>query len=307
MQELAIAVGSIAGAAATAAAVRGRPRVRLPSVRPRSELGPLEHERRKLSMAITMLHEPGPYTDVQRDRLLALYQRRLGDVLARIEKASRSRYPDLGTLGDGIAEMLDQRMAGLDERLREMSARIQVAPAAKAEQAARAPKTEQARPRAARKEAAREIPREERRPEAPRPSFELTTLTSVGGAPRAAPAPMAPPAEAAMPEVAPASEVAPARQEAPREAAPAGPAAPPAAPPRADPKPAAGLPVVSPGTEIAARRPEAPAAQDARPEAPRAAPSEPDLFDDEDDYETFNNLKKDMDKVLSKMNQAELE
>ena len=101
----------------------------------RSRIGALAAERDILGKAISRVHEDAALNGRQKDALLAMYQRQLAAVLAKIDRLEEaSRYPDLGPVGDGLAELMDQKLSSLDERLHELSARIAAAvPAAAAE------------------------------------------------------------------------------------------------------------------------------------------------------------------------------
>ena len=100
----------------------------------RSRIGALAAERDILGKAISRVHEDSALNGRQKDALLAMYQRQLAAVLAKIDRLEEaSRYPDLGPVGDGLAELMDQKLSSLDERLHELSARITAAvPAAAA-------------------------------------------------------------------------------------------------------------------------------------------------------------------------------
>ena len=113
----------------------------------RSRIGALAAERDILGKAISRVHEDAALNGRQKDALLAMYQRQLAAVLAKIDRLEEaSRYPDLGPVGDGLAELMDQKLSSLDERLHELSARIAAAvPAAaaagaEAEEAAQGPR-----------------------------------------------------------------------------------------------------------------------------------------------------------------------
>lgn len=94
----------------------------------RSRIGALAAERDILGKAISRVHEDAGLSGSQRDALLAMYQRQLAAVLAKIDRLEEaSRYPDLGPVGDGLAELMDQKLSSLDERLHELSARIAAA------------------------------------------------------------------------------------------------------------------------------------------------------------------------------------
>lgn len=140
MQEIVILLTGVAGAA-SAAAYRRLPRGRLHGAgrpkggagsgtagRMRSRLGALAAERDILGKAISRVHGDAGLGGRRRDALLAMYQRQLSAVLAKIDRLEEaSRYPDLGPVGDALSEMMDQKLSSLDERLHELSARIAAA------------------------------------------------------------------------------------------------------------------------------------------------------------------------------------
>ncbi len=150
MQEIVLLLTGVAGAASAVAyrrlpgrgALRRGGRGRLTggqggadaAGRIRSRIGALAAERDILGKAISRVHEDAGLNERQKDALLAMYQRQLAAVLAKIDRLEEaSRYPDLGPVGDGLAELMDQKLSSLDERLHELSARIAAAvPAAAA-------------------------------------------------------------------------------------------------------------------------------------------------------------------------------
>lgn len=169
MQELVLVLSSLAGIA-TAAAVRGRPRGgRLPSIgaspRIKSQVESLGIEKDILAKTIARLHQSDSgITRIQKDRLLLRYQHQHGVILAKMDRLKEAgRHPDLGPVGDGLITLMDQRLSGLDERMREISSRIAV----------KEPEKEAGSARRAKKPEPVEIPAE------PRQAFELTTLTNI--------------------------------------------------------------------------------------------------------------------------------
>ena len=134
MQELAILLSSIAGAA-SAVAIRRFPRdasrLRSMGASPhvKNQIGSLKIEKEILDKTVARLYGGGAgLSEVQRDRLLSRYQHRLGIVLARLEKLEAARrYPDLGPVGDGLITLMDQKLSQLDSRLYELSAKIAAA------------------------------------------------------------------------------------------------------------------------------------------------------------------------------------
>ncbi len=137
MQELAVLLGSMAGAGA-AVVMRWFPRgdgTRLQRVgaggaggRIREQAGALGVERDILNKTIARLYEGGgggELSAAQRDRLLLKYQHQLGVVLAKIDRLEAAqKHPDLGPVGDGLITLMDQKLSGLDNRLYELSAKI---------------------------------------------------------------------------------------------------------------------------------------------------------------------------------------
>ena len=94
-----------------------------------SQLHSLEIEKDILTKTIARLYEnESDLTKIQKDRLLLRYQHQLGIVIARIEKLqSASKHPDLGPLGDGLITLMDQKLSQLDQRLYELTSKIQTA------------------------------------------------------------------------------------------------------------------------------------------------------------------------------------
>ncbi len=196
MQELAILLSSIAGAA-SAVAVRRFPRNATglqsigASAHIRHQINSLKIEKDILNKTIARLYEGGSdLSRIQKDRLVLKYQHQLGIVLARLEKLEAAgQHPDLGPVGDGLITLMDQKLSQLDSRLHELSSKITVS----GQQAAGEKKTasrdserpnpikkvqESLRPDRRQKVRAAEIPGA-RRP------MEITTLTQIPkGAPK---------------------------------------------------------------------------------------------------------------------------
>lgn len=273
MQELALLISSLAGAA-SAVAVHKIPRgPRVPTIgasrRVRGEIDSLESERALLEKAVARLYDGGGLPPEKRDALLERYQGRISQIRSREQelKAAGS-HPDLGPVGDSLIMLMDQKLAGMDARLRDISAKMQ---------------PRQEKPRV--EKPAR--PRESK----PAPaavgdkSLDMVTLTvhSAQPARQARPAEPAPVLSAVATEPArPMPPVLPAVQPA---AAPE-----PAAPPAAAPEPAG-----------------PPAAEEALPAAPPAASEPPGAAGDEYDDENLDSLKKDILTALEKIEQAEVE
>ena len=94
-----------------------------------SQLHSLEVEKDILTKTIARLYQnESDLTKIQKDRLLLKYQHQLGVVITRIEKLENaSKHPDLGPLGDGLITLMDQKLSQLDQRLYELTSKIQVA------------------------------------------------------------------------------------------------------------------------------------------------------------------------------------
>ena len=94
-----------------------------------SQLHSLEIEKDILTKTIARLYQnETDLTKIQKDRLLLKYQHQLGVVITRIEKIEKaSKHPDLGPLGDGLITLMDQKLSQLDQRLYELTSKIQVA------------------------------------------------------------------------------------------------------------------------------------------------------------------------------------
>ena len=94
-----------------------------------SQLHSLQIEKDILTKTIARLYQnESDLTKIQKDRLLLKYQHQLGIVITRIEKLENaSKHPDLGPLGDGLVTLMDQKLSQLDQRLYELTSKIQVA------------------------------------------------------------------------------------------------------------------------------------------------------------------------------------
>jgi hypothetical protein len=93
-----------------------------------SQLNALEIEKDILTKTIARLYQnETDLTKIQKDRLLLKYQHQLGVVITRIEKLENaSKHPDLGPLGDGLITLMDQKLSQLDQRLYELTSKIQI-------------------------------------------------------------------------------------------------------------------------------------------------------------------------------------
>jgi len=313
MQELAILLSSIAGAA-SAIAVKRLPRgpARLPSIgagtHMRRQLQSLQIEKDILNKTIARLYERNSdLTKIQRDRLLLKYQRQLGIILAKLERLEAARrHPDLGPVGDGLITLMDQKLSQLDSRLYELSSRITASGVQAGGQTALRKK--------GRVQAAVPEPGPGKEPpirpiEIPRTRtpVELTTLTPISaGTPRYPfeddPRPEAP---ESRPREQPGKDDKPARigtAPARTDPQPPGPADKPPKLPAA-----AALPASAPSGILPAaadKPPKLPAA--AAPPVQAEAPQPPGgrTDEDEDDLEA---IKRDILKTLSKLEQAEVE
>ncbi len=131
MQEIAIILSSLAGVA-TAAAARKMPRNKTQllslgaSSHIKSKISSLKIEEDILTKTIARLYQTdSDFPKIQRDKLLLKYQHQLGIVLARLEKLEEaSHHPDLGPIGDGLITLMDQKLSRLDDRLYELSLKI---------------------------------------------------------------------------------------------------------------------------------------------------------------------------------------
>ena len=93
-----------------------------------SQLHSLQIEKDILTKTIARLYQnESELTKIQKDRLLLKYQHQLGVLITRIEKLENaSKHPDLGPLGDGLITLMDQKLSQLDQRLYELTSKIQV-------------------------------------------------------------------------------------------------------------------------------------------------------------------------------------
>lgn len=131
MQEIAIILSSIAGVA-TAAAARKIPKNKTQllslgaSSHIRTQINSLKIEKDILTKTISRLYQTDyDFPKIQKDKLLLKYQHQLGIVLAKLEKLEdASHHPDLGPIGDGLITLMDQKLSRLDDRLYELSSKI---------------------------------------------------------------------------------------------------------------------------------------------------------------------------------------
>ena len=94
-----------------------------------SQLQSWQIEKDILTKTIARLYQnESDLTKIQKDRLLLKYQHQLGVIITRIEKLENaSKHPDLGPLGDGLITLMDQKLSQLDQRLYELTSKIEVA------------------------------------------------------------------------------------------------------------------------------------------------------------------------------------
>jgi len=194
MQEIVLILSSLAGVA-TAAAVRKMPRNKNQllslgaSSHIKSQINSLKIEKDILTKTISRLYQAdSEFSKIQKSKLLLKYQHQLGIVLAKLEKLEQaSRHPDLGPVGDGLITLMDQKLSKLDDRLYEISSKMLTSNNQK--QVIKEPeiKKQESKQNMAKsfkgsfnfektstKSEPIEIP-----PTKPRQSFELTTLTNI--------------------------------------------------------------------------------------------------------------------------------
>jgi len=131
MQEIAIILSSLVGVA-TAAAVRKMPRDKNQllslgaSSHIKNQISTLRIEKDILTKTISRLYQTeSEFSKIQKDKLLLKYQHQLGVILAKLEKLEQaSKHPDLGPVGDGLITLMDQKLSKLDDRLYELSSKM---------------------------------------------------------------------------------------------------------------------------------------------------------------------------------------
>ena len=131
MQEIAIILSSLVGVA-TAAAVRKMPRDKNQllslgaSSHIKNQISTLRIEKDILTKTISRLYQTeSEFSKIQEDKLLLKYQHQLGVILAKLEKLEQaSKHPDLGPVGDGLITLMDQKLSKLDDRLYELSSKM---------------------------------------------------------------------------------------------------------------------------------------------------------------------------------------
>jgi hypothetical protein len=189
MQEIVLILSSLAGVA-TAAAVRKMPRDKNQllslgaSSHIKSQISSLKIEKDILTKTISRLYQAeSEFSKIQKDKLLLKYQHQLGIVLAKLEKLEQaSNHPDLGPVGDGLITLMDQKLSKLDDRLYELSSKMSTkveTPKVKVPEVKQETKQKISdvfnfdKPKESKMEPI-EIP-----PTKSRQSFELTTLTNI--------------------------------------------------------------------------------------------------------------------------------
>jgi hypothetical protein len=131
MQEIALILSSIAGVA-TAVAVRKMPRDKNQlltlgaSSHIKNQINSLKIEKDILTKTISRLYQDeDEFSKIQKDKLLLKYQHQLGIILAKLEKLEQtSKHPDLGPVGDSLISLMDQKLSKLDDRLYELSSKM---------------------------------------------------------------------------------------------------------------------------------------------------------------------------------------
>jgi len=131
MQEIVLILSSLAGVAA-AAAVHKIPRNKNQllslgaSSHIKSQITSLKIEKDILTKTISRLYQAeSDFSKIHKDKLLLKYQHQLGIILARLEKLEQaSNHPDLGPVGDGLITLMDQKLSKLDDRLYELSSKM---------------------------------------------------------------------------------------------------------------------------------------------------------------------------------------
>jgi len=185
MQEIVLILSSLAGVA-TAVAVRKMPRNKNQllslgaSSHIKSQINTLKIEKDILTKTITRLYQAdSEFSKIQKDKLLLRYQHQLGIVLAKLEKLEQaSKHPDLGPVGDGLITLMDQKLSKLDDRLYELSSKM----------TSEKIKTPEGKKQESKQSISKpfnfEKPKETKTepitiPSSSRQSFELTTLTNI--------------------------------------------------------------------------------------------------------------------------------
>ena len=146
-----------------------------------SQLHSLQIEKDILTKTIARLYQnESDLTKIQKDKLLLRYQHQLGIIITRIEKLENaSKHPDLGPLGDGLITLMDQKLSQLDQRLYELTSKIQVIQTEKETQVKKNDKkSNEIENKEKKSKAVFEKPIEEFANKSSK-KFEITTLTSL--------------------------------------------------------------------------------------------------------------------------------
>ena len=192
MQEIALLLSSIAGVA-TAVAVRRVPRDKNQllslgaSSHIKSQINSLKIEKDILTKTISRLYQTDDkFSKIQKDKLLLKYQHQLGIILAKLEKLEdASKHPDLGPVGDGLISLMDQKLSKLDDRLYDLSSKISSSKIQTPEIKQEKEEIKQQISKSIKESFNFEKPKEKRidpiaiPPTKSRQSFELTTLTNI--------------------------------------------------------------------------------------------------------------------------------
>ena len=192
MQEIALILSSIAGVA-TAAAVRKMPRDKNQllslgaSSQIKNQINSLKIEKDILTKTISRLYQAeDEFSKIQKDKLLLKYQHQLGIILAKLEKLEQaSNHPDLGPVGDGLISLMDQKLSKLDERLYDLSSKISSSKIQTPEIKQEKEEIKQQISKSIKESFNFEKPKEKKidpiaiPPTKSRQSFELTTLTNI--------------------------------------------------------------------------------------------------------------------------------
>ena len=191
MQEIVLILSSLAGVA-TAAAIRKMPRDKHQllslgaSSHIKSQITSLKIEKDILTKTISRLYQAeSEFSKIQKDKLLLKYQHQLGIILAKLEKLEQaSNHPDLGPVGDGLITLMDQKLSKLDDRLYELSSKIISANNETPKNIEPEIKREESKQKLSKvfnfeKSKENEIKPIEIPPTKSRQSFELTTLTNI--------------------------------------------------------------------------------------------------------------------------------
>jgi len=185
MQEIVLILSSLAGVA-TAVAVRRMPKGKNQllslgaSSHIKSQISSLKIEKDILTKTITRLYQAdSEFSKIQKDKLLLRYQHQLGIVLAKLEKLEQaSEHPDLGPVGDGLITLMDQKLSKLDDRLYEISSKMASAKIETPKTNEPEIKNQESKPFNFEKPKETKVESIAISPTSSRQSFELTTLTN---------------------------------------------------------------------------------------------------------------------------------